>query len=74
MKYIDDIYDFEFTMDTHPASCEYCKRDLAVDELDAAETIIRYESAPGEYDTDTIYECEECRDARHEEWANDFIM
>jgi len=59
-------FDFEFVMDTHPAYCEYCKRDLATDELDAAETIIRYESAPSETDTMTIYECEECRDARYE--------
>jgi hypothetical protein len=59
-------FDFEFTMETTAAYCEYCKRDLAVDELDAAETIIRYESAPGETDTMTIYECEECRDARYE--------
>jgi len=59
-------FDFEFVMDTHPAYCEYCKRDLSVEEIDAAEVIIRYESAPGETDTDTIYECEECRDARYE--------
>jgi hypothetical protein len=59
-------FDFEFVMDTHPAYCEYCKRDLATDELDAAETIIRYTPAPGETDTMTIYECEECRDARYE--------
>jgi len=65
MKFISDIYEFEFVMDTTTASCEYCKRDLATDEIDAAEIIIRYESAPGETDTMTIYECEECRDARY---------
>ena len=42
--------------------CEYCKRDIDILDMDAAEQVIHVYNAPGEMTTETIYECEECRE------------
>jgi hypothetical protein len=52
--------------------CEYCDKQIPVDQVDAAEQTIHVYNAPGETTTETIYECEECRDARYSE-LSEFI-
>lgn len=54
------------------AQCLYCERYLHEGEVEAAKATVRYQTAPGEYDTDTIHECQQCQDDRHEEWASQF--